>query len=67
MNDKRKKNEQKKEDPELKMYLLKDIEGSVWDKFAVRARGLRLNIKEAMQILVTQFANGDIEFKRSDE
>ncbi len=73
MNNKPKKNDgakgkqdEEKNDPRLKTYLLKDIEETVWDKFAIRARGMRMNIKEAMSILVTQFANGDIEFKRSE-
>lgn len=55
-----------KEDPVLKTYLLKDIDESIWDKFAIRARTLRMNIKETMNILVTQFANGDIDLRRNE-
>ncbi len=49
-----------------KSYLLENIEESVWDKFSMRARDLRLNIKEAMHLLVIQFGNGDIEPRRGE-
>ena len=49
---------------ERKTYLLKDIPGDMWDRFAIRARRDKLNIKEAMYLLVSQYADEYIELVR---